>query len=383
MNNKEDLNHQDLNNENVSNKDLNNDDLSNRDSNSEDRSSSNIHSSNIHPSDQDLLLAADGELAPRRAGQVHAHLAACWDCRARMAEIEGTIADFARAHRHALDRQIPPADGPRALLRARLAQEAGAPPARSWQWFAQFQSPVRGALIAATLLIVATAGVFVFHPSLRSTLTAKLSSALRSALQSTPHPSARSANSALASAERGAEPDRHLTPGATRMVTISEVCAMPREQVVAEVSPSLRQQVLNEYGIVNARPGDYEIDYLITPGLGGVEDIHNLWPEPEPSASRTWNAHVKDELEEHLHEMVCAGKLDLSRAQRDLATDWIAAYKNYFHSDRPLNNLSSIDLPGNELLGNELRANNLPADHRSALTGPDRSYRFKFFSVTL
>jgi hypothetical protein len=34
--------------------------------------------------------------------------------------------------------------------------------------------------------------------------------------------------------------------------------------------------------------------------------------------------------------MVCAGKLDLSTAQREIATDWIAAYKKYFHTDRPL-----------------------------------------------
>jgi hypothetical protein len=45
---------------------------------------------------------------------------------------------------------------------------------------------------------------------------------------------------------------------------------------------------------------------------------------------------VKDDLEEHLHEMVCSGKLDLSTAQCDIATDWIAAHKKYFHTDRPL-----------------------------------------------
>jgi hypothetical protein len=109
---------------------------------------------------------------------------------------------------------------------------------------------------------------------------------------------------------------------------------MAHEEVVAEVSTSLRQEVLQEYGIVNAHPDDYEIDYLIAPGLGGVEEIHNLWPEPYTSA--TWNARVKDALEERLHELVCAGKLDLSTAQRDIATDWIAAYKKYFHTDRPL-----------------------------------------------
>ncbi len=115
---------------------------------------------------------------------------------------------------------------------------------------------------------------------------------------------------------------------------------MPHEEVVSEVSPSLRQQVFREYGIVNARPEDYEIDYLIAPGLGGVEDVHNLWPEP--STSRTWNAHVKDALEEHLHEMVCAGKVDLSTAQRDIATDWIKAYKKYFHTDTPLSVRSDL-----------------------------------------
>jgi hypothetical protein len=34
----------------------------------------------------------------------------------------------------------------------------------------------------------------------------------------------------------------------------------------------------------------------------------------------TWNAHVKDALEERLQAMVCAGRLDLSTAQRAIAT---------------------------------------------------------------
>jgi hypothetical protein len=103
---------------------------------------------------------------------------------------------------------------------------------------------------------------------------------------------------------------------------------------------SLRQEVFQEYGIVNARADDYEIDYLIAPGLGGVEDIHNLWPEPY--RSRTWNARVKDTLEERLHELVCAGRLDLATAQHEIATDWIAAYKKYFHTDRPLSLRSQL-----------------------------------------
>jgi hypothetical protein len=265
----------------------------------------------FHLSDQEMLLAADGELSTRRAAQIHDHLTLCWACRARMAEIEATIVDFARAHRQTLDPQLPPIAGPRALLRARLAERSSNQGSNSWRSLLHFTSAtsVAAFLCTAVLIAAVVGGVLIRHSTRRGE------------------------NSVVAALERGTLPDRSLTPGATRRVTISEVCSMAHEEVVGEVSTSLRQEVFHEYGIVNADPNDYEVDYLITPGLGGVEDIHNLWPEP--STSHIWNAHVKDSLEQRLHEMVCAGKIDLSTAQRDIATDWIAAYKKYFHTDRP------------------------------------------------
>jgi hypothetical protein len=274
--------------------------------------SKDLHLSDMHLSDQEMLLAADGELSTRLADQVYAHLAECWACRARMAEIEVTIADFARAHRQTLDPQLPPIAGPRALLRARLAESASEREVGSWRWFLHFASATRAAafLCAAVLIAVVVGRILAHHSTLSG------------------------ASSIVAAFERGALPDRSLTPGATRKVTISDVCSMAHEEVVGEVSTSLRQEVFREYAIVNAHASDYEIDYLIAPGLGGVEDIRNLWPEPY--TSQTWNAHVKDDLEERLHEMVCGGELDLSTAQHDIATDWIAAYKKYFHTDRPL-----------------------------------------------
>lgn len=269
-------------------------------------------SEDFHLSDQELLLAADGELPTRRAAQVRAHLVACWDCRARMAEVEGTIADFARAHRQTLDPKLPPIAGPGALLRAQLAELAAKPYVGSWRRSFQLTSVLRAAAyIGVAFFIAAVGGKLLFQRSM-----------LRG-----PH-------SAVIPFERGTVPDRSLTPGAARRVGVSDVCSMAHEEVVRAVPTSLRQEVFQEYGIVNAHADDYEIDYLIAPGLGGAEDIHNLWPEPY--TSRTWNAHVKDALEEHLHQLVCAGKLDLFTAQRDIATDWIAAYKKYFHTDRPL-----------------------------------------------
>jgi hypothetical protein len=271
-----------------------------------------VRGEDLHLTDQDLLLAADGELSTRRAAQIREHLAACWSCRARMAESENTIADFTRAYRQDLNPQLPPIAISRARLRAQLAEQTAKRETHAWRRFFQFTSATGAAVsICVVLLAVVVVGRFLSEYS-----------------------SLRKASSAADSFERGVVPNRSLTPGATRRVTIGDVCSMTHEEVVREVSTSMRQEVYREYGIEKARADDYEIDYLIAPGLGGVEDIHNLWPEPYSSSA--WNAHVKDALEEHLHQMVCTGKLNLTTAQRDIATDWIAAYKKYFHTDMPL-----------------------------------------------
>ena len=38
---------------------------------------------------------------------------------------------------------------------------------------------------------------------------------------------------------------------------------------------------------------------------------------------------MKDALERKLHKLVCAGQLDLKTAQREIASNWIEAYKKY------------------------------------------------------
>src|SRR5580658_9476221 len=263
-----------------------------------------------HISDEELLQTADGEVATRRAGQVQGHLASCWSCRARMAEIEGTIAGFVRAHRETHDSQLPSADGPRALLRAELAKLAHQLAVHSWLRFPWINAARLAQVCAAVAAAVLVGGLFL--------------------VQRASH----GFNASPAPFERGALPERNLTPGATRSVSINEVCSIPHEDVVREVSDSMRREVFEEYGIMNARAEDYEIDYLIAPGLGGTEDIQNLWPQP--FNSEKWNARVKDELEERLHQMVCSGDLDLPTAQHEIASDWIAAYKKYFHTDAPL-----------------------------------------------
>jgi hypothetical protein len=127
-------------------------------------------------------------------------------------------------------------------------------------------------------------------------------------------------------------PDSRLTPGATVLVSRSAVCAESNKN--KPVSAPVQRKVFEEYGISGVDPRAYEVDYLVTPALGGADDIHNLWPHSYSATA--WNARVKDALEDRLRGMVCDGSLDLTEAQREIASNWIAAYKKYFHTDQPM-----------------------------------------------
>ncbi len=260
-------------------------------------------SDHSHLSDEELVLAADGELSSWRAARARAHLAACWSCRARMRGMEETIAGFVQARAH-LNECLPPAAGARARLKVELealAQNANERQPRHWMVAGRSAA----AALAAGLLILVVAR---FWPA-----PTRLARAI---------------------------PQSNLTPGAVRPVLKDQICSDDTRNASAMVPATLRQKVFEEYGIRNAEPSAYEVDYLITPELGGSDDIQNLWPEPY---SRTvWNAHVKDALEEHLHRLVCSGQLDLATAQQDISRDWIGAYKKYFHTDRPISAGSSF-----------------------------------------
>ena len=127
-------------------------------------------------------------------------------------------------------------------------------------------------------------------------------------------------------------PNTALTPGATILLSRRSVCSQANVKN-KDVPASIQRMVFEEYGLGNAQPRAYEVDYLVTPALGGSDDIRNLWPH---SYSGLWNARVKDALEDRLRDMVCHGSLDLADAQREIAGNWIEAYKKYFHTDRPL-----------------------------------------------
>jgi len=210
-----------------------------------------------------------------------------------------------RIHQRDFNTELPPAAGRRALLKAQLAQlSAPAPrpsrfiPARRLDW-----------LLGAAACGVAALSLFL----VRSSVSRQSSSAARVVIFSIP--------------------DSRHTPGAAILASRQEVCALANTKNKA-VPVALQKKVFEEYGIAGAEPRAYEVDYLVTPALGGADDIRNLWPHSY--SATVWNATVKDALEDRLRDMVCDGNLDLTEAQKEIAENWIAAYKKYFHSEQPL-----------------------------------------------
>jgi hypothetical protein len=123
------------------------------------------------------------------------------------------------------------------------------------------------------------------------------------------------------------KPNSQLTPGDVLTTDANVVCVSGYTQTVRNVPESLKAQVYQEYGVTNRQPGDYEVDHLISLELGGSNSLRNLWPESY--VSQPLNAHVKDKLENVLHDLVCAGRMKLSAAQRLIANDWTLAYEKY------------------------------------------------------
>ncbi len=253
-----------------------------------------------------MLSAADGELPAHRGRQVKAHLEACWACRTRLSQLERAIANFTTSYSSALDQTLPGDDVvPTARLRTLLAEQGSSSQhaASVWKW-------------AACACLVACLSFFAVATAKRNRFF---------------HASTQEMASQL---ETEVVPNPQLTPGEITMVSKSQVCQGAVQSDQRRIPEALRQAVLAEYGVKNVPQEAYEVDFLITPELGGSASIRNLWPQPY--FSRTWNARVKDALEDRLHKLVCNGDLDLSTAQREIATNWVDAYKKYVRTEDPM-----------------------------------------------
>lgn len=120
-------------------------------------------------------------------------------------------------------------------------------------------------------------------------------------------------------------PNPKRTPGHIRSRDKKAICAPGYIKSVGKTPQASRDKAYTLYGI--KRRKDFEIDHLVSKGLGGSNEIENLYPQP---FGGIWNVQKKDQLENLLHRLVCSGKADLEQSQQQIARDWISLYKRHF-----------------------------------------------------
>lgn len=113
-------------------------------------------------------------------------------------------------------------------------------------------------------------------------------------------------------------PAASLTPGATVTADKAVIC---KGSPVRAVSNATKAKVYKAYGIVNTK--GYIVDHLIPLEIGGANVLANLWPQAIADGKR------KDQLENAVHRLICAGTVAPADIQMSIAQDWQGAYRKW------------------------------------------------------
>jgi len=128
----------------------------------------------------------------------------------------------------------------------------------------------------------------------------------------------------------GANPDPRCSPGAYYTGLTKAVICSPnfRTASVDNVSQAIKVKVKAAYGLL---PHNYakalEIDHIVPLVIGGSNEIANLFPEKRDAHP---GYEAKDRLELKLHQLVCNGSMKLRSAQKQIAANWQALYREVF-----------------------------------------------------
>ncbi|HEV2291504.1 MAG TPA: hypothetical protein VGR60_06675 [Gemmatimonadales bacterium] len=118
-------------------------------------------------------------------------------------------------------------------------------------------------------------------------------------------------------------PDSLETPGAVATTDTAVICRKGYSRSVRHVTAGVKRQVYSAYATQPHDSTCCEVDHLISLELGGSNDFQNLWPEPYVPHP---GARDKDKVENWLHREVCAGRIPVEEAQREIAENWYAVY---------------------------------------------------------
>jgi hypothetical protein len=258
-----------------------------------------VRSSIDHLSEVDLIRYIDQEMSPDEDAAARLHLETCDLCQADLQEITAVGEEVSQIF--AGSPGAPETTVPRISLERKLAEENDQAALSNNRVPLWIRNKVSTAYIGGTAGLLAIAALFFILP-----------------------------NPGRSNAEMAASlPNRALTPGMTRQVELVDICREGDDDLDPAVPAPRKEAVFREYGMSpDHAANDYQVDYLISPQLGGTDDVRNLWPQSYKET--TWNAEAKDALERHLYQLVCERKITLQEAQHAIAHDWIAAYQKYF-----------------------------------------------------
>jgi hypothetical protein len=132
-------------------------------------------------------------------------------------------------------------------------------------------------------------------------------------------------------------PDPHCTPGAispevTQSNIGSTICS---SGYTSSIRPpeSITEPEKEANAVSYGYTGSFstaEYDHLIPLELGGDPNApQNLWVEPNDNPNAMSVNNSKDELENVLNDMVCAGQITLFNAQFAISSNWVTAYQTY------------------------------------------------------
>jgi len=97
----------------------------------------------------------------------------------------------------------------------------------------------------------------------------------------------------------------------------------------AECSAQDKRRSLPGYGFEHHQPGTYEIDHLISIGLGG-STTSRTYGRQSLDDTKLWNAKRKDRLERRLHVLLCTqSHAEPSRRARCTRVQLDRAYRKY------------------------------------------------------
>jgi hypothetical protein len=98
-------------------------------------------------------------------------------------------------------------------------------------------------------------------------------------------------------------PDITCAPKATiKTATNKQICGRIFPTSTGNISETTKSMIYNSYNHSSYTPGQYEINHLMSLGLGGSNELANLFPEP---ASPRTGFHEKDLVKNYLHNRVC------------------------------------------------------------------------------